>query len=86
MNDESKLREDIQIGLSVGKDNPTYRSLIEIIKNSLELETLRAIGRDVSGEARAWQCGRADVLRDLLDAIEDNRAQALRQRGLPLDQ
>ena len=57
-------------------NSPLWDNIVLLIKENIEAESSYAVGDHDNPEKRAWACGRASSLRDLLDYIEETRREA----------
>lgn len=53
--------------------NPVWDNVILVIKEQYEAEAEYAVGEQTDEGKRAWSCGRASSLKDLLRYLEDIR-------------
>lgn len=59
------------------KEDEVWDHIMFIAKENLEIETATAISPNIHGEARAHACGRAQMLTDFINTLQNERIKAL---------
>lgn len=77
------LPQDIIHGLSFEAGNPVWKTVLQLLDASIEVEQDTAVSKEVKGEDRAWHCGRADALKAFKMVLLNSRDQVLKDQGRP---
>lgn len=72
----SQFNYDVKV-FSFRDENKLWDTIMFILKENIETETINAINVNTDGEKRVHACGRADALRDLHSALLSEREKAL---------
>lgn len=72
----SQFNYDVKV-FGFRDENKLWDTIMFILKENIETETVNAINVNTDGERRIHSCGRADALRDLHSALLAEREKAL---------